>query len=297
MSTYTIKQLELVSGIKAHTIRMWERRYNLFTPHRTNTNIRRYTAEDVQLILNISQLLRNGYKISKLASKPLDEIVQLTLSNSNKTSISAEMELEPLFLSLFSYDQDSLKAALKKKIEEKGLEQTYESILIPLLYRIGVLWQTGMLKTTHEHIVSNIIKHLLISHYESLSEPKPNAPFAIFFLPESEFHELGLLYFAYIAKKKGLRTIYLGQSTPIEDVISTSLELKPSILFTSTSTAISKINLNELTKTVRKNLKNCHLCITGYKANQDRYKLPKDITIISAADSFNRIIKSVLKDK
>ncbi len=297
MSTYTIKQLELVSGIKAHTIRMWERRYNLFTPHRTNTNIRRYTAEDVQLILNISQLLRNGYKISKLASKPFEEIVQLTLNNSNKTSISAEMELEPLFISLFSYDQDSFKSALMKKIEEKGLESTYESILLPLLYRVGILWQTGMLKTTHEHLVTNIIKHLLISNYESLSEPKPKAPLAVFFLPEGEYHEIGLLYFAYLAKKKGMKTIYLGQSTPIEDVISTSLELKPSILFTSSSTAISKINLNDLTKTVRKNLKKCHLCITGYKTNQDRYKLPKDVILISTSEAFIRIVKNALKEQ
>lgn len=295
MSNYTIKQLELVSGIKAHTIRMWERRYNLFTPRRTDTNIRRYSTEDVQLILNISQLLRNGYKISKLASKSLDEIVQLTLNNANKTTISAEMELEPLFLSLFSFDQQSLKSALKKKIADKGLETAYESIFIPLLYKIGVLWQTGMLKTTHEHFVSNIIKHLIISDIENLNEPKPNAPLALFFLPEGEYHEIGLLYFTYIAKKKGLRTLYIGQSIPVEDVISTSLELKPSILFTSSSTAISKLNLNEFTKIVRKNLKGCHLCITGYKANQDRYKMPKDINIIPAADSFSRIIKSVLK--
>ena len=91
MSSYSIKQLELVSGIKAHTIRMWERRYNLFTPQRTDTNIRRYTGLDVQLILNIAQLLRNGYKISKLASKSLDEIVELTLQNSKNTSISKEI--------------------------------------------------------------------------------------------------------------------------------------------------------------------------------------------------------------
>lgn len=295
MSNYTIKQLELVSGIKAHTIRMWERRYNLFTPLRTDTNIRRYSSEDVQLILNISQLLRNGHKISKLASKSLDEIVELTLNNTNKTSISAEIELEPLFISLLAFDQISLKTALKKKIEEKGLEVAYETLLIPLLHRVGVLWQTGMLKTTHEHFVSNIIKHLIITSYEYISEPKPNAPLAIFFLPEGEFHEIGLLYFAYIAKKKGVRTLYIGQSIPIEDIINTSLELKPSILFTSSSTAMSKLNLTDLTKVVRKNLKGCHLCITGYKASQDRYKMPKDINIISSADTFNRIIKSVLK--
>lgn len=295
MSSYSIKQLELISGIKAHTIRMWERRYNLFTPKRTDTNIRRYSSLDVQLILNISQLLRNGYKISKLASKSLDQIVELTLQNSQNASLTKENELEPLILSILSFDQQTFKSTLIKRIEKRGLEETYETIILPLLYRIGVLWQTGMLNTTHEHFVTNIIKHLLISNYESLNEPKSDSPLALFFLPESEFHEIGLLFFANIAKKKGLRTIYLGQSTPVDDVIITSKEIKPAILFTSTSSSISKVNLSELSKLVRKNVKGCQLCVTGYKANQDRFKMPKDIYAISTIETFNKIVKMVLK--
>lgn len=295
MSSYSIKQLELVSGIKAHTIRMWERRYNLFKPERTDTNIRRYSGLDVQLILNIAQLLRNGYKISKLSTKSLEEIVELTLQNSKNISFSKENELEPLILSLLSFDQQTFKSSLKKRIDEHGLEETYESLILPLLYRIGILWQTGMLKPTHEHLVANIIKHLLISNYEALQEPKADSKIALFFLPESEFHEIGLLFFAYIAKKKGLRTIYLGQSTPVEDVIQTAKEIKPSIIFTSTSSSISKINLEELSKSVRKNIKGCQLCVTGYKANQDRFKMPKDINAISSLETFNKIIKIVSK--
>ncbi|RPH33010.1 MAG: MerR family transcriptional regulator [Bacteroidales bacterium] len=295
MSIYTIKQLELVSGIKAHTIRMWERRYKLFTPLRTDTNIRRYSGEDVQLILNIAQLLRNGYKISKLASKSLDEIVELTLQNSKSSSLSNENELEPFILSLLSFNQGSFKSSLKKRIDEQGLETTYERLLLPLLYRIGILWQTGMLNPTHEHFVTNIVKHLLISSYEGLNEPKDDSQTAIFFLPEGEFHEIGLLFFAYVAKKNGIRTIYLGQSTPIEYLIQTSKEIKPSIIFTSSSSSISKVNLVELSKSVRKNIKGCRLCITGYKANQDRFKLPKEIHAISSVETFNKIIKVVLK--
>lgn len=295
MSIYSIKQLELVSGIKAHTIRMWERRYNLFTPQRTDTNIRRYTGLDVQLILNISQLLRNGYKISKLASKSLDEIVELTLQSSKNISLSKENEIEPLILSLLSFDQLTFKYILKKKIDEAGIEDAYETLILPLLYRIGTLWQTDMLKTTHEHFVTNIIKHMLIANFDSLSEPNSESHLALFFLPEGEFHEIGLLFFAYIAKKKGLRTIYLGQSTPVEDVIDTCKEIKPAIIFTSISSSISKINLAELSKSIRKNVKGCQLCVTGYKANQDRFKMPKDIYAISSVETFNKIIKMVLK--
>ncbi len=295
MSIYSIKQLELVSGIKAHTIRMWERRYNLFTPQRTDTNIRRYTGLDVQLILNISQLLRNGYKISKLASKSLDEIVALTLQNSKNTTLSKENELEPLILSLLSFDQQTFKSTLIKKIDDQGFEKTYEALILPLLYRIGILWQTGMLNTAHEHFATNIIKHILVSNYEALKEPKSDSQLALFFLPESEFHEIGLLFFAYVAKTQGLRTIYLGQSTPVEDVIKTSKEIQPAIIFTSSSSSVSKVNLTELSKSVHKNIKGCHLCITGYKANQDRFKMPKDIHVISTIETFNKIIKMVSK--
>ena len=168
-------------------------------------------------------------------------------------------------------------------------------MILPLLYRIGILWQTVMIKPTHEHFVTNIIKHLLISNYEALKEPSSDSKLALFFLPESEYHEIGLLFFAYVAKKKGLQTIYFGQSCPFEDVIQSAKEIKPAIIFTSTSSSISKVNLAELSKLVRKNIKGCHLCVTGYKANQDRFKMPKDIYAVSSIESFNKIIKIVSK--
>jgi MerR family transcriptional regulator, light-induced transcriptional regulator len=292
MSSYSIKQLELVSGIKAHTIRMWERRYNLFLPQRTNTNIRRYNESDVQLILNISLLLRNGYKISKLSTKSLEEITELTLQNATKISPSKENDLEPLLLSLFSFDQSSFKAILKKKIVDRGLESTYEELILPLFYRIGILWQTGMIATTHEHFVTSIVKHIIISNYESLKEPKDNSSLFLFFLPEGEYHEIGLLFYAYAAKKMGFRTFYLGQSTPVEDVIKTSKLIKPAIIFTSTSSSISKINLSDFSKHVRKSIPKCQLFVTGYKANQDKFKIPKEITLISSIETFSSKIKS-----
>ena len=172
MSSYSIKQLELISGIKAHTIRMWERRYNLFLPQRTDTNIRRYTESDVRLILNITLLLRNGYKISKVAAKSHDEIAELILHLASNTSLSNENNLEPLLLSFLSFDQSTFKSYIKKKISDHGLEKTYEDLILPLFYRIGILWQTGMIKPTHEHFVTNIVKHILITNYESIQEPK-----------------------------------------------------------------------------------------------------------------------------
>ncbi len=293
MSSYSIKQLELISGIKAHTIRMWERRYNLFLPQRTDTNIRRYTESDVRLILNITLLLRNGYKISKVAAKSHEEISELILQIPSTPSLSKENNLEPLLLSLLSFDQTTFKSYLINNVTEQGLESTYENLILPLLNRVGILWQTGMIKPTHEHFATNIVKHILISSYEAVKEPKIDAPLFLFFLAEDEYHELGLLFYAFAAKKMGFRTIYFGQSTPIDDVIQTSKEIKPAVIFTSTSSSISKINLADFYKTIRKSIPNGHLFVTGYKVNQDRFKIPKEISIVSSLESFSGKVKSI----
>jgi len=285
MNNYTIKQLELVSGIKAHTIRMWEKRYGLFAPERTDTNIRRYSDLNVQQILNIALLTHNGHRISKVAKKSSDEISALILKLSSQELSSEKNDLEPLILSILSFDQTNLKTQLNKKIKEQGLEKTFENLIIPLLYRIGILWQIGLINSTHEHFVSNIIKHTIILHTEILKEPKGESSLILFFLPEGEFHEIGLLFYAYIGKKMGYRTLYLGQSTPVKDVILTAKKIKPTILFTSISTLISNINLEEILEEIQNNTKS-HLFVSGYKAIQEGSNIPKSIHVISTLDNF-----------
>jgi len=293
MSSYSIKQLELISGIKAHTIRMWERRYGLFSPQRTVTNIRRYNDQDVRLILNISLLLRNGYRISKLAAKIPEELSNLALNISSEASISKKIDLEPFILSLLSFNHQTFQLNLNEKIEEYGLEGTFENLIIPLLERIGILWQTEMIKPAHEHFASNIIRHTIISKIETLKEPDNTSQTIIFFLPEGEFHELGILFYSYLAKKIGVQTIYLGQSTPIEDVIEVSQVIKPKAIFTSISTSLSDFSLTYLEKEIKKKVKGCHIYITGYNVVHEKIKVPKEITVITSFDQFIRKIKSL----
>lgn len=286
MSTYSIKQLELVSGIKAHTIRMWEKRYGLFSPQRTNTNIRRYSESNVQLILNIALLTRNGYRISKVANKSSEEISELILKHSSQLTSNYKIDLEPIIQSILSFNQSGLKSYINRSIKELGLEKTFEYLFTPLLYRIGILWQTGMINSTHEHFVSNIIKQTIVINTETIKEPKIDAPLFLFFLPEGEFHEIGLMFFTYIGKKMGYRTLYLGQSTPVDDVVQTAKKLKPIVVFTSVTTIISKINLVDFLKKLQKDIPFTNLFITGYKANQDKNSIPKSINIISSLESF-----------
>lgn len=293
MSSYSIKQLELVSGIKAHTIRMWERRYGLFSPHRTNTNIRRYNEQDVQLILNIALLLRNGYRISKLAAKIPEELNNLVLNISIKESPVKESDLEPFLLDLFSFNQQAFKSNLNKKIDELGLEVVFEKLILPLLERIGVLWQAGMIKPVHEHFVSNIIKHIIIVKYEMLKEPKSKAKTILFFLPEGEYHEIGILMYAFIAKKMGLHTFYLGQSTPTKNLIEILRSVKPTIVFSAVSTSLPEFELEEIAKDIKKNFNSCSIYISGNKNIINRMRIPKEVSIISSINQFTHKIKTI----
>lgn len=296
MSTYSIKQLELVSGIKAHTIRIWEKRYGLFSPIRTDTNIRKYDDSDVRLILNITLLLHKGYRISKVASKSLEEISQLVLQQGPKEPNHGNNSIEPLIIATLSFNSLDFKAYLAKKIKEHGLGVTYETIISPFLNRIGILWQAGVIQTTHEHFASNLIKHLITFNYESLKEPKDDSPLILFFLPEGEFHELGLLFYAFLLKQKGYRTVYFGQSTPAEDLIKSANELKAKAIFTSASTKISTVILSELVNTLQKNIRGITLFVTGYTISREPFSLPKSVKIVSSLESLEKSIKS-LKSK
>jgi MerR family transcriptional regulator, light-induced transcriptional regulator len=293
MNNYSIKQLELISGIKAHTIRIWEKRYGVFSPQRTETNIRRYNEKDVQLILNIVLLTRNGFKISKVANKSSQEIAQLIRQLTTQQPSSDKNNLEPLLLSILSYNQSEFKSLLNQRIEEQGLEKTFENTLIPLLYQIGILWQTRTINSTHEHLFSNIIRQTIIFHTEQIKEPKKNSSLFLFFLPEGEYHEIGLLFYNYIAKKMGHQTSYLGQSTPVDDVVQMAKAVNPTIIFTSTSTKISKVNLLDVLKTLQKKVPHCHLFISSSIINQDRIDIPKNINVVTTLESFTKKLSAL----
>jgi methanogenic corrinoid protein MtbC1 len=293
MSVYTIKQLELVSGIKAHTIRMWEKRYGIFSPNRTKTNIRRYTDLDVQLILNVSLLTKNGYRISKVAKKSLKEISGLVLQIIAQKTPPEKNNLEPLVKAMLSFNQTDFRHYINKSINEFGLEKTFEDIFTPLLHRIGNLWQTGMIDSVHEHFVSNIIKHTIIHQTELLKEPKSKAPLIIYFLPEGEFHEIGLLFYTYIGKKLGYCPLYLGQSTPAGDVIKMVKSYKPAILFTSVSTSINNSNHFDFLKNLSKSAAGSHLFVTGHLVNKDKNSIPKNIHVVSSVDLFKTKLASL----
>ena len=218
--TFTIKDFENLSGIKAHTIRIWEKRYNLFSPERLESNFRSYTHDDLQKMLNIAYLNLNGLKISKIALLSDNEIQikARELSANNQNNIA---EITNLKLAMLNFDTNLFNQVYLKLLSEKSFSQIFETVFFPFLNDIGMLWQTNTIKPANEHFISNlIIQKIQIQIEKSYSnQSSSNSDFVyVLFLPTNEIHEIGLLYINYILTLNGLKTVYLGQSTPLEDL-------------------------------------------------------------------------------
>ncbi len=234
MSTYSIKDLEQLSGIKAHTLRIWEQRYDLLKPKRTDSNIRYYDDEDLKLILNVSLLYDNGFKISKIASMPHESIREEVL-NLTERSLTHEDQVHALTICMIEMDEDRFDKILTTNIIKIGFEQTMLNIIYPFLSKIGLLWQTGAINPAQEHFISNLVRQKLIVAIDGQISSGSGKKFLLF-LPEGELHEISLLFAAYLIKSKGHKVIYLGQSTPFKDVESVYKLLEPDFLLTVLTT-------------------------------------------------------------
>jgi DNA-binding transcriptional MerR regulator len=219
MATYSIKDIEHLSGIKAHTLRIWEKRYNIIEPKRTQTNIRYYDDEDLKKILNISVLNRYGYKISNIANLPEQQLSYEILNLTNRYG-DLSAQVENLIVAMVDFDRVYFDNIFNKSIIARGLEETMTKVIYPFFEKIGILWQTGNINPAQEHFISNLIRQKLIVSIDNLPEHQNhNSRNFILFLPDGEWHELGLLFYSYFIKKSGHRVTYLGTSVPLQSVI------------------------------------------------------------------------------
>jgi len=217
MNAFTIKDLENLSGIKAHTIRIWEQRYNFLKPHRTTTNIRYYSNDELKTVLNIALLNKYGFKISHIDRMQPQEIREKILSLGDVRAIQ-ERIINDLVQEMVDLDIEKFEKILTNYIAAKGIERTVIQIIFPFLEKIGILWQTGHVNPAQEHLVTNIIRQKLIVGIETtVSHIKLDKTFLLF-LPEGEHHELGLLFMYYLIKSRGAKAIYLGANVPVKDV-------------------------------------------------------------------------------
>jgi len=233
MGKYSIKELERLSGIKAHTLRVWEKRYNLFEPNRSDTNIRFYSDTDLKKLLNVTILSNSGTKISKIVSMD-DEQLKKAVAEVEDADVIKQKRIDDLIVPMLQFDEEKIEFFLDNYYEELGVEGTFVNVLYPFLEKVGILWLTDEVEPAQEHFMTHIIRQKLSSAIDALPSNSDSKKKVILFLPEGEYHELGLLFFAYLYKKRGVRVYYFGQSAPISQIISASKVIKPSWVMTYT---------------------------------------------------------------
>ncbi len=242
-SKYTIKDLERLSGIKAHTIRIWEQRYNLLNPDRTDTNIRLYNDQELKILLNISLLIRHGGKISHLVKLNQDEIckrIQDMVQHPVSIDHFFEAQTDSLVIAMIELDEARFEKVISTSSLKYGFEQTMLNILIPFLQKVGIMWRTGEASVFQEHFMTNMIRKKILVAVDGYSGvAAPDADDWLLYLPDGELHEIGLLFSKYILKVRGKRVIYLGQTVPLEDVLSYCNKYHPKYILTFFTAAYS----------------------------------------------------------
>lgn len=284
-SVFTIKDLENLSGIKAHTIRIWEKRYKLLSPKRTDTNIRYYDIESLQKLLNITLLYRNGIKISKISALTDEQIKAQCRSIVSEKSVKT-LFINDLKLAMLNFDSRLFESSYQKLLGVIDFSQIYNSYFLPFLEEIGLFWQTDTVNPVHEHFISSLIKQKILVQTENIQRelPKIKDTHFILFLPENEIHEIGLLYANYEIIKKGFESIYLGPSVPI-NYLKTFLGQHEKIIFVTYFTVAPETNvipeyLNEIHEKI---ISKCdsELWVLGRKVDEiEQGSLPNTIKIL-----------------
>ena len=267
-NAYSIKDLENISGIKAHTIRIWEKRYNILEPMRTDTNIRYYDFSSIQKLLNITLLHNHGYKISKISQYPSENIPNLVKEIITDKTYKSHA-INAFKVAMLNFDREAFYKAYDQLLSNKSFTGIFTDVFVPLLNEIGLLWQTNTITAAHEHFITNLIKQKLEVELEIISKSQRVIQDKVFilFLPIQESHDLGIKYLNYEIVKNGYKTIYLGENMEIDDLKKMTEQFQSPIFLTyiTTTPMADEINsyIEKLQQTLLSNCADSELWITG----------------------------------
>lgn len=288
MSTYSIRDLEQLSGIKAHTLRIWEQRYAIIAPQRTDTNIRTYDDQDLKLVLNISLLKDHGYKISEISKLSPDELSSEVIKVSDR-QVTYPDQIHALTLSMLDLDEERFEKIINTNILQFGFENTMIHIIYPFLNRIGTLWVTGSVGPAQEHFITNLIRQKVIVAIDGQSKQSVTGKKYLLFLPEGEFHEISLLFSNYIIRARSNKVVYLGQSLPFEELAYAYERHKPDYLFTVITSHPSNHEVQPYVNRLAKTFPDSQILITGYQVVGQDIDSPDNTTIINQINDLIRI--------
>lgn len=231
MNLFSISQLSQYSGIKPHTIRIWEQRYNALQPARSEGNTRYYSSDQLRRLLNIVSLMESDYKVSELCTMPDEQLSEMVLERKNATASEAtEYYVSQLISAGMAYQQDRFEALFEECLANYGLSQTYKIVIYPMLVRVGLMWSANAIPSVQEHFISNIVRQKILRTIDTLAPAGPEAEKWVLLLPEDEYHEIGLLFAAFIIRESGRKVVYLGSSVSADAVLTAVDDVKPQYL-------------------------------------------------------------------
>jgi len=292
MAVYKIKDIEVLTGIKAHTIRIWEKRYGILVPSRSETQIRTYSDKELAFLLNISLLNKSGHKISKIAKLENEEISKLVWNLKYSSSDNSD---DKLILALVELDETLFRDTLAILIKENGLELTFTNFIIPFLDRIGIMWLIGTINPAQEHFITNLIRQKVIGEIDKLPIPDTKKDAVMLYLPEHEWHELSLLFYQFILRKKDVNTIYLGQSLPYDALMECIEKLKPKALMTSLLSSTDENFIENYFKNIEKDTNGIPVFAGGAQVMNYELKLPKTVKVIKSYLDLENCMKSFIE--
>lgn len=286
---YAIKDLEVLSGVKAHTIRIWEKRYGLLIPNRTDTNIRYYSDIDLRRIINVSLLVKNGFKISKVAKWDEYQLKKTVLEINGKSNSEPDY-VERLILHMLNFDNVGFYRLASEIIAQKGFEEAVLKVFFVLFERIGTYWQVGSIFPAQEHYVTSILRQKLIAETDKIGVENRNGSTVLFYLPEGELHEMSLLFYSFLAQKYGYNVIYLGQFVPFDDLSKVQSHVKIDYVFTAFINPIYKEDLEKYLIKLKDTFQHQKVFITGWQVQQLNPELPRTVKVVKDYKDFKKYL-------
>lgn len=281
MTHYSIREIEQISGIKAHTLRIWEQRYNFINPKRTETNIRYYDDEDLKLVLNISLLKDNGHKISRICNMQSEDL-QVEVRRLMENKLGFPEQIQGLTLAMLELDEDRFEKILSTNILQIGFERTMMNLIFPFFQKIGILWQTGAITTGQEHFITNLVRQKIVVAIDgqlinSLNFKKKY----LLFLPTNELHEISLLFSSYLLRSRNNKVIYIGQNAPYLDLSEIYNTHQPDCILTVMTTSPTQCEVKSYINDLSKSFPKPQILISGNQVVGQDIDLPDNVILLN----------------
>lgn len=283
--TYSIKELEKLSGIKAHTIRIWEQRYGILKAARTSTNIRYYSEDELKYLLSLALLNRNGKKISHLAKMTREE-VSTAVDMMAEVDNDYKLQIEALVEATIDFNDTRFEKILNTTILQIGFEETIKKLIIPFLEKLGVMWVSGNMMAAQEHFITQLIRQkILVGIDGHTGKWGPESKKFILFLPNGEWHELTLLFLHYLLKVRNQKVTYLGPSVPLKDVIAVGERIKPDYFYTIITNVTNGYTVDEYLNALSDKFPDCTIYGSGAQFINTHHMLNKNVVVLNGMEN------------